>query len=72
VRGQLRSEVLKLRTVWSTWLLMAIAVVVMLLLALLVAFVHPHRGTFTDALTPLPGSAGGSTTSSPPWGWPKD
>jgi ABC-type transport system involved in multi-copper enzyme maturation permease subunit len=53
----IRSEILKLRTVWSTWLIVAIAVAVMVLLALVVAFVHPPAGNASGALTPLRGSA---------------
>jgi hypothetical protein len=52
----MRSEALKLRTVWSTWLIVGVAVVVMVLLGLLVAFVHPRHGSVRDLLQPLHGS----------------
>jgi ABC-2 type transport system permease protein len=57
VRGQLRSEYLKLRTLWSTWLIIVIAVALMLLLAVVVAFVHPDRGEIQSLLQPVRGSA---------------
>ena len=57
MRGQIRSEGLKLRTVWSTWLIIAIAVALTILLGLVVAFLHPDRGNVENFLQPLRGSA---------------
>jgi ABC-2 type transport system permease protein len=57
VRGQIRSEILKLRTVWSTWLITTLAVFLSLLLSLLVAFVRPDRVGVANVLQPLRGSA---------------
>jgi ABC-2 type transport system permease protein len=57
VRGQIRSEILKLRTVWSSGVIVGIAVAVMILLALLVAFLHPPAGHPVNALQPPRGSA---------------
>jgi ABC-2 type transport system permease protein len=57
VGAQVRSEILKLRTVWSTWLIVVIAVVAMVLLGLLVAFLQPPTGNLDNALQPPRGSA---------------
>jgi ABC-type transport system involved in multi-copper enzyme maturation permease subunit len=57
VRAQIRSEILKLRTVWSTWLIVAIAMALVLLLCILVAFVQPRASGIEAALIPVRGSA---------------
>jgi hypothetical protein len=57
VRAQVRSEILKLRTVWSTWLIAGLAVAVSLLLGVLFALVLPHSGNLHGVLGPVRGSA---------------
>jgi hypothetical protein len=52
-----RSEVLKLRTVWSTWAIIAIAMVLSAALGLLAAFVHPHRRAVQGLYFPPRGSS---------------
>ena len=53
----LRSEVFKLRTVWSTWLLLGITAVLTAGLVTIVAFV-PHNGRDVADLFPARGTAG--------------
>jgi ABC-2 type transport system permease protein len=54
----MRSEVIKLRTVWSTWLFIAIVAVVVAGLGVLVGFAPRGNGAGAGAFFPIRGSAG--------------
>ena len=59
----LRSEVFKLRTVWSTWVLLGIAALLTAGLTVLIAFI-PHNRHDVAVLFPARGTVEWSTASS--------